>query len=161
MPMWPPLWRDKYAWFEGPSGWQDQVRTARWQEEQDDVVYDSLVEPRNQVWARVTVDTKSWVGFAWRSHQVYGVCSGSQQNQWVHWLIHKAKTEDRSVCNWLHWAGLTVGDTSLTSGCRGLLETPKRRTHDMIARLACRWSGLAVDVHPSDGVSYYYVIGVF
>jgi hypothetical protein len=31
----------------------------------------------------------------WRLHQVRGVSSGSPEDCWVPWLIHKAKTEDR------------------------------------------------------------------
>jgi hypothetical protein len=33
----------------------------------------------------------------WRLHRVRGVSSGSQENHWVPWLIHKAKTEDGVV----------------------------------------------------------------
>jgi hypothetical protein len=30
----------------------------------------------------------------WRLHRVRGVSGGSQENHWVPWLIHKAKTEE-------------------------------------------------------------------
>jgi hypothetical protein len=30
----------------------------------------------------------------WRIHRVHGVSSGLPENQWVPWLIHKAKTEE-------------------------------------------------------------------
>jgi hypothetical protein len=30
----------------------------------------------------------------WRLHRVRGVSSGSPENHWVPWLIHKAKTEE-------------------------------------------------------------------
>jgi hypothetical protein len=39
---------DKYACFEGPSDQWDQVQAAWWQEQQDEVVYGSLVEPQSQ-----------------------------------------------------------------------------------------------------------------
>jgi hypothetical protein len=39
---------DKLAWFEGLGGQRGQVRAAWWQERQDEVVDDFLVEPQNQ-----------------------------------------------------------------------------------------------------------------
>jgi hypothetical protein len=38
----------KQAWFERPDGQQSQVCDAWWQEQQDEVVDDFLVEPQNQ-----------------------------------------------------------------------------------------------------------------
>jgi hypothetical protein len=39
---------------------------------------------------------KSWPSHdAWRRlHRVRGVFGGSQENHWVHWLIHKDNTEE-------------------------------------------------------------------
>jgi hypothetical protein len=39
---------DKYAWFERPGGQWGQVRAAWWQERQDEVEDDFLVERQNQ-----------------------------------------------------------------------------------------------------------------
>jgi hypothetical protein len=44
-----------------------------------------------------------------RLHQVRGVSSGSQENHWVPWLTHKAKTEEpKTEMQQLH-TGLTDG----------------------------------------------------
>jgi hypothetical protein len=46
----------------------------------------------------------------WRSlHRVRGVSSGSQENHWVPWLIHKAKTEEPKTEVQQHRTGLTGG----------------------------------------------------
>jgi hypothetical protein len=46
----------------------------------------------------------------WRGlHQVRGVSSGSLENYWVPWLIHKAKTEEPKTEVQQHQASLTDG----------------------------------------------------
>jgi hypothetical protein len=46
----------------------------------------------------------------WRKlHRVRGVSSGSPENRWVPWLIHKAKTEEPKTEVQQHWTGLTGG----------------------------------------------------
>jgi hypothetical protein len=42
-----------------------------------------------------------------RLHQVRGVSSSSPENQWVPWLIHKAKTEEPKTEVQQHQTGLT------------------------------------------------------
>jgi hypothetical protein len=44
-----------------------------------------------------------------RLHRVRGVSSGSLENHWVPWLIHKAKTEVPKTEVQQHWTGLTSG----------------------------------------------------
>jgi hypothetical protein len=51
-----------------------------------------------------------------RLHQVRGVSSGSPENHWVPWLIHKAKTEEPKTEVQQYQTGLTGGyQTGLTS----------------------------------------------
>jgi hypothetical protein len=45
----------------------------------------------------------------WRLHRVHGVSSGSPENYWVPWLIHKAKTEKPKTEVQQHRTGLTGG----------------------------------------------------
>jgi hypothetical protein len=79
-----------------------------------------------------------------RLHRVRGVSSGSPENHWVPWLIHKAKTEEPKTEVQQHWTGLT-------SVRRRRSETSRRRTCVGIARLASRLSKFVVDGHSSDG----------
>jgi hypothetical protein len=79
-----------------------------------------------------------------RLHQVRGVSSGSPENHWVPWLIHKAKTKEPKTEVQRHRTGLT-------SVRRRSPETSKRRTRVGIARLASRLSKFAVAGHPFDG----------
>jgi hypothetical protein len=44
-----------------------------------------------------------------RIHLVRGVSSGSSENHWVPWLIHKAKTEEPKTVPQQHQTGLTGG----------------------------------------------------
>jgi hypothetical protein len=44
-----------------------------------------------------------------RLHRVRGVSSGSPKNQWVPWLIHKAKTEEPKTVLQQLQSGLTGG----------------------------------------------------
>jgi hypothetical protein len=80
-----------------------------------------------------------------RLHRVRGVSSGSPENHWVPWLIHKAKTEELKTEMQQHRTGLT-------GVRRRSPETSNRRTRVGIARLASRLSKLAVAGHTSDGV---------
>jgi hypothetical protein len=64
-----------------------------------------------------------------RPHQVREVSSGSPENHWVPWLIHKAKAEDRRHQH-------QVGLTGLTGVRWRFPKTSKRRTHIGITRLA-------------------------
>jgi hypothetical protein len=57
-----------------------------------------------------------------RLHRVRGASSGSPENHWVPWLIHKAKTEEPKTEVQRHRTGLT-GVRRRSS------ETLKRRTH--------------------------------
>jgi hypothetical protein len=44
-----------------------------------------------------------------RLHRVHGVSSGSPENHWVPWLIHKAKTEEPKTVLLQRQTGLTGG----------------------------------------------------
>jgi hypothetical protein len=44
-----------------------------------------------------------------RLHRVRGVSGGSPENQWVPWLIRKAKTEEPKMVLQQHQTGLTGG----------------------------------------------------
>jgi hypothetical protein len=107
-----------------PVAERDQVRAAWWQEEQDGVRYNFLVEPRNQGragttwWPRHEWDwcggcTES-AGFAVVHHKTIG----------VPWLSHKTKTR------------ASAGG----GGIRACRATSKRRIRVGIARLALRSS---------------------
>jgi hypothetical protein len=48
----------------------------------------------------------------WRLHRVRRVSSGSPENHWVPWLIHKAKTEEPKTEVQQHRTGLTGGSRS-------------------------------------------------
>jgi hypothetical protein len=79
----------------------------------------------------------------WRLHQVHGVSSGSTENHWVPWLIHKAKTEEPKMVLRQCQTGLTGGsDGSDRWVRRRSLESSKRRTRVSSARLASRLSRL-------------------
>jgi hypothetical protein len=51
-----------------------------------------------------------------RLHQVRGVSSGSPENHWVPWLIHKAKIEEPKTVLQQCQTGRPVGLTGLTGG---------------------------------------------
>jgi hypothetical protein len=66
-----------------------------------------------------------------RLHQVREVSSGSPENHWVPWLIHKAKTEEPKTevqqhrtgltggSNWSNWCAMTQsGDFEAEDTCR-------------------------------------------
>jgi hypothetical protein len=83
------------------------VRAARWHEQQDEVMNDFFVEPQNQGQAGTTWEPSH---YWWRLHRVRGVSSGSPENHWVPWLIHKAKTEEpKTVQQQQLQTGLTGG----------------------------------------------------
>jgi hypothetical protein len=48
-------------------------------------------------------------GYWWRLHRVCGVSSGSPDNHWVPWLIHKAKTKESKKEMQQLQTGLTGG----------------------------------------------------
>jgi hypothetical protein len=48
----------------------------------------------------------------WRLHRVREVSGGSPKNNWVPWLIHKAKTEEPKTELQQRQTGLTGGDRS-------------------------------------------------
>jgi hypothetical protein len=86
-----------------------------------------------------------------RLHRVRGVSSGSPENHWVSWLIHKVKTEELRTEVQQHQTSLIGGFlTSLTGVRRRSPETSKRRTRVGIARLVSRLSKFTVAGHPSD-----------
>jgi hypothetical protein len=68
-----------------------------------------------------------------RLHRVCGVSSGSSENHWVPWLVHKAKTRELKTV-------LQHGQTGLTGVRRRRPESSKRRTCVGIAWLALRLS---------------------
>jgi hypothetical protein len=90
----------------------------------------------------------------WRLHRVRGVSSGSPENHWVPWLIHKAKTEESKTEMQQLQTGLTGGSdrsdrwvpvrlvrsTGLAGVRRRSPETSKWRTRVGIARLVSRLS---------------------
>jgi hypothetical protein len=82
-----------------------------------------------------------------RLHRVRGVSSGSPENHWVPWLIHKTKTEEPKTEVQQHRTGLT----GLTAVRRRSPETSKQRTSVGFARLASRLSKFSVAGHPSYG----------
>jgi hypothetical protein len=77
-----------------------------------------------------------------RLHRVHRVSSGSLENRWVPWLIHKAKTgEPKTVLQQLQ-TGQPVGLTGLTGVRRCSPESSKRRTRVGITWLASRLSSV-------------------
>jgi hypothetical protein len=70
-----------------------------------------------------------------RLHRGRGVSSGSPENHWVPWLIHKAKTEEPKT-------QMQQLQTGLTGVRRRSPESSKRRTRVGIAWLASRLSGV-------------------
>jgi hypothetical protein len=68
-----------------------------------------------------------------RLHRVRGVSSGSPENHWVPWLIHKAKTEEPKMVLQQLQTSLTGEEHGLTGVRRRSPETSKQRTHVGIA----------------------------
>jgi hypothetical protein len=117
------------------------VRAAWWQERQDEIMDGFMVEPQNQGRAGTTWEPSH----EWRLAEatlIRGVSSGSPENQWVPWLVPKAKTEELKMEVQQHRTGLT-GER------RRNPETLKSRTRVGIARLASRLSNFAFAGHPS------------
>jgi hypothetical protein len=85
-----------------------------------------------------------------RLHWVREVSSGSSENHWVPWLIHKANTKELKTKVQQLQTGLTSA-YRFDRCARRSPETSKRRTRIGIARLASRLSKYAVAGHPSDG----------
>jgi hypothetical protein len=136
------------------------VRAAWWQEQQDEVMDDFLVEPQNQGRARTTwepshewrlVEAKpSSRGFQWFTRKPLGSLVDPQSQD--------RRTEDRGAAapdrsdRSDRWVPVCpVRSTGLTGVRRCSPETSKRRTRVGIARLASRLSKFAVAGHLSDG----------
>jgi hypothetical protein len=86
----------------------------------------------------------------WRMlHRVRGVSSGSPENHWVPWLIHKAKTEEPKTVLQQLQTGLTGGYRSdrCATTQSGIFEAEDMRRD----RMACAEAKQgAVAGHPSD-----------
>jgi hypothetical protein len=92
--------------FEGPGGQQSHVRAAWWQEQQDEVMTVSWLSLKTKV-EPGQCGSRVMSGDWQRLHRVHGVSSGSPENHWVLWLIHKAKTEEPKMEVQQHRTGLT------------------------------------------------------
>jgi hypothetical protein len=87
------------------------------------LILKTKVEPE-QRWSRVM--SGDWR----RLHRVRGVSSGSPENCWVPWLIHKAKTKEPKTEVRQHRTGLTGGyrfDRCATTQSGDFEEEDKRR----------------------------------
>jgi hypothetical protein len=119
------------------------VRTAWWQEQQDEVMDGFLVKPQNQgrAWTtwepshewRLAEATPSSRGFQWFTRKPLGSL-----------VDHKAKTEEPKT-------EMQHLQTGLTGVRRRSPKTSKRRTRVGIAGIASRLSKFAVTGHPSNG----------
>jgi hypothetical protein len=86
----------------------------------------------------------------WRGlHRVRGVSSGSPENHWVPWLIHKAKTEEAKMEVQQHRTGLTGGfdryDRCATTRSRDFEAVDTRRDHKACVeaqQVCCRWASV-------------------
>jgi hypothetical protein len=76
------------------------VRAAWWHEQQDEVMDGFLVELENQGRAETMWEPSHEPGLR-------GVSSGSLENHWVPWLIHKAKTKEPKTVQQQLQNGLT------------------------------------------------------
>jgi hypothetical protein len=81
-----------------------------------------------------------------RRHRVRGVSIGSPENHWVHWLIHKAKTEEPKTEVQQHRTGLTGGSdwsdwcATTQSGDSEAEDTRRDRKACVEAKQVCgRW----------------------
>jgi hypothetical protein len=75
-----------------------------------------------------------------RLHRVRGVSSGSPENYWVPWLIHKTKTEEPKMEVQQHWTGLTGGSdrcATTQSGDFKAEDTPRGRKTCVEAKQVC------------------------
>jgi hypothetical protein len=88
-----------------------------------------------------------------RLHQVRGVSSGSPENHWVPWLIHKAKNEESKTVLQQCQTGVTCG--SDRSGWCATTQSGIFKAEDTRQdHKACvKAKQVAVAVHPSDGES--------
>jgi hypothetical protein len=69
------------------------VWAAWWHEQQDEVMDGFLVELKTKV--ELGLRGSRVMSGDWRRlHRVRGLSSGSPENHWVPWLIHKAKSEE-------------------------------------------------------------------
>jgi hypothetical protein len=88
-----------------------------------------------------------------RLHRVHGVSSGSPENHWVPWLIHKAKTEEPKTVLQQLQTGLTGGSDrsercAMTQSGIGIFEAEDTR-RDRMACVEAKQG--AVAGHPFDG----------
>jgi hypothetical protein len=84
------------------------VRAAWWHELQDEVMDGFLVELQNKV--ELGLRGSRVMSGNWRRlHRVRKFSSGSPENHWVPWLIHKAKTEELKTVLQQLQTGLTGG----------------------------------------------------
>jgi hypothetical protein len=86
-----------------------------------------------------------------RLHRVRGVSSGSPENNWVPWLIHKAKTEEPKTEMQQLQTGLT-GEEHRSDRC-AMMQSGDFEVEDMRSdRKACvEANQVAATGHPSDG----------
>jgi hypothetical protein len=84
-----------------------------------------------------------------RLHRVREVSSGSTENHWVPWLIHKAKTEEPKIEVQQHRTGLTGGSdwsdrcASTQSGDFEAEDTRRDRKACVEAKQVCgRWASV-------------------
>jgi hypothetical protein len=86
-----------------------------------------------------------------RLHQVRRVSSGSLENHWVPWLIHKAKTEEPKTVLQQHRTGLT-GEEHRSARCATTQSADFEAEDTCRDRIACvEATQGAVAGHPSDG----------
>jgi hypothetical protein len=83
-----------------------------------------------------------------RLHRVHGVSSGSPENHWVPWLIHKAKTEEPKTKMQLLQTGLTSGSDRCAPTQSGDFEAEDMRRD---CKACVEAKQVAVAGHPSDG----------
>jgi hypothetical protein len=109
-----------------------------------------------------------------RLHRVRGVSSGSPENHWVPWLIHKAKTEEPKTEVQQHRTGLTGeehrSDQSATTQSRDFEAEDTRRDHKACvkAKQVCgRWASIRWSddkdfrIHPRGVCIPNYLVRVF
>jgi hypothetical protein len=88
-----------------------------------------------------------------RLHRVRRVSSGSPENHWVPWLIHKAKTEEPKTEVQQHQTGLT-GGSDRSGRCVTTQSGDFKAEDTRRGRKACvEAKQVVVAEHPSDGAT--------